>query len=405
MKLFSLGYCSDCGAVRVPHTLYKFLAWIDIFMDYLEDGFGLFGERMYPRFVHSGLDLYARPAFEFLAKNHLASFKSELDSRDNTRTRALFDGAKSAGVHLRQFRLFDFGDNGTFVAQKDGKEIVFAVMPRPRGFRSPSLNWMDDKGKLKIFLLSKNIPTADGGVARNADEALAIFERVGSPVIAKPFKTSRGLHTTLSINTKEELLRAFRIGQQVSPLVIIEKELQGIVHRVTLIGGKVSAVAIRDYPHVIGDGVSTVRELLEKENKDPRRDSVNFYPLAANDRADAQLKRQGLTWDSVPAKGAEVVVNDKVSRKHGTVTINIPNDAVHPDNIALFDRIGEVMGDPLIGVDFMIGDMRRSWKEQPGAGLIECNAMPYIDLHMYPYEGEAVDVGKTLWEYVFAHSS
>jgi D-alanine-D-alanine ligase-like ATP-grasp enzyme len=404
MKLFELPYCSDCGAVRVPHTLYKFLAWTDIFMGYLEDGFGLFGERMYPKFVQSGLDKYLRPTFEFFERMHLASFKSELDPRDNTRTRALFDGAKAAGVRLRQFRLFDFGDNGTFVAQKDGKEVVFAVMPRPRGFRSPSLNWMDDKGKLKVFLIAKNIPTAEGGVARNEKEALAIFEHIGPPVITKPFKTSRGLHTTLSIDTKDDLLRAFRIGQQVSPLVIVEKELQGIVHRVTLIGGKAVAVAIRDYPHVIGNGVSSVRELLEKENKDPRRNGVDFYPLDANDRADAQLKRQGLTWDSVPAKDAHVVLNDKVSRKHGTITINI-TEGIHPDNIALFERIAEVMGDPLIGVDFMIEDMRKSWKEQPGAGLIECNAMPYIDLHMYPYEGKVLNIGKDLWDYVFAHSS
>jgi len=404
MSLFELPYCSDCGAVRVPHSLYKFLAWTDIFIGYIDDHVGLFGERMYPKFQNAKFDLYLPPIFEFLAKMHLATIKSELDPRDNTRTRALFDGAKSAGVSLRQFRIFDVGDNGTFIAEKDGKQIVFAVMPRPRGFRSPSLNWMDDKGRLKKFLLAHGIPTAEGGVAQNEREAIAIFERVGAPVITKPFKTSRGLHTTLSIATKDELLRAFRVGKQVSPQVIVEKELQGIVHRVTLIGGKVSAVAIRDYPHVLGDGVSTVSQLVDTENSDPRRDEIDFFPIDMSERADKELKRQGLTRESIPTKGQRVVLNDKVSRKHGTITVNI-TDGVHPDNIELFEKIAKELGDPLIGVDFMIGDMRRSWKGQPGSGLIECNAMPYIDLHMYPYAGKAVDVGKDLWEYVFAHSS
>lgn len=404
MKVFQLPYCSECGEVRVPHTLYKFQAWGDLLLASVEDKLSQFGERTYPSFVDSGLDRYLRPLFELLAKWRLASFRSEFDPRDSIRTKALFDGAKATGVRLRQFRLFDIGENGTFVAEKDGKEIVFAVMPRPRGFRSPSLSWMDDKGKLKAFLRPRGIPIADGDVAKTAAQALEIFERIGPPVITKPHKTSRGLHTTIGIHTREELLRAFRITKQISPNVIVEKELQGIVHRVTLIGGKVAGIVERDYPHVVGDGVANVRELLEKENAEPYRDNFNFFRIDANDRADFQLQKQGLTWDSVPAKNQQVILNDKVSRRHGTLTIDV-TDEVHPENTALFEKIARELGDPLIGVDFMISSMQKSWKEQPCSGLIEVNAMPYIDLHLYPYKGKSREVAKDLWEYVFAHSS
>jgi cyanophycin synthetase len=103
-------------------------------------------------------------------------------------------------------------------------------------------------------------------------------------------------------------------------------------------------------------------------------------------------------------EGQQVILNDKVSRKHGTVIEDV-TDHIHPENIALFEHIARELGDPLIGMDFMIGDMRKSWKEQPGAGVIECNAMPYIDLHLYPYSGKSRNVAGDLWRYVFTHSS
>jgi D-alanine-D-alanine ligase-like ATP-grasp enzyme len=398
--MFEQSYCSDCGAVRVSHSLHKWQGVTDVFVSALEEKTSLL-KRLSAPFAGKGADAWLCSLFELLARVHLGTFSDMRGPYDSTRTEALFDGAKTSGVRLRKFTLLGAGGPEVFVAEKDDKKLVFSVMPRPKGFVSPSVEWMDDKGRLKEFLFSRGIPSAAGGMARTERQALEIFERIGPPVITKPRKTSRGIHTTIGINTKEELLRAFRICRQVSLHVIVEKELQGIVHRVTLVGFNVSAVAKRDYPSVISDGHSTVRELLIKENSDPRRDGRAFYKIEANDRADFQLKQQGLTWDSVPEAGSRVILNDKVSRKHGTVIEDL-TDQVHPENIALFERIARELGDPLIGMDFMIGDMRKPWHEQPGAGVIECNAMPYIDLHMYPYSGKSRNVASDLWNYVFS---
>ena len=403
-RWFTLPYCSDCGEARVPHALYKFQSRAEHLMEYVEIFFNKLGEKSYPRFIHLNLDHYVIIFFEWLAKMGLATLVFDTDPRDSIRTKSLFEGARTAGVDLRQFRIFNIGDNGTFIARKGGKELLFAVMPRPRNFVSPSLAWMDDKGLLKTFLMPRGIPTADGGVATTEAEALTIFDRIGPPVITKPYRTSRGIHTTLNIETRDGLRTAFHIAKQVTPYVIVEKELQGIVYRVTLIGGKVSGVVKRDYPLVLGDGQSTVRELLDVENENPLRDNFAFFKIAPNDRAEVQLKRQRLTWDSIPKINEHVILNDKVSRRHGTVTID-ETDETHPENNALFEKIAHELGDPLIGVDFMIGDMSRSWKEQPGSGLIECNAMPYIDLHHYPYKGKPRDVAKDLWDYVFSYHS
>ncbi len=400
-KLFALSYCSECGEARVPHLFYKVQAIVELGIDRMDSLFSDIGRRSFNSFAHMQFDQSVARILESLAQIRLGTMSDGFDPRDTIRTKSLFEGAEAAGVRLRQFRIFGIGDNGTFIAEKDGKTLVFAVMPRPRDFVSPSLNWMDDKGKLKQFLLPTGIPIAEGGVARTEKEALVIFERIGAPAITKPFRTSRGIHTTIGIQNVAEFKHAFNITKQVTPYVIVEQELQGIVHRVTLVGGKVSGVVKRDYPLVVADGILRVRELMDKENSDPRRDNFAFFKIAPNDRAETQLKRQGLTWDTVPEKGQRVILNDKVSRRHGTVTIDV-TDELHPENVLLFEKIAHVLGDPLIGVDFMIQDMARSWREQPGSGLLECNAMPYIDLHNYPYVGKSRDVAKDLWDYIFS---
>ena len=399
-----LSYCSECGEARVPHPLYKAQFYINPVMDALVRPLDRMTAALTRSFLRHDLDRYVLPICRTLARMRLGTLKDSLDPRDSIRTKSLFEGAAAAGVTLYEFRLFNFGEDGIFIARRGSMTLVFTTMPRPRLFRSPSLQWMDDKGILKPFLLAHSIPTAAGGVASTQRQARAIFDSIGPSVIVKPHKGTRGRHTTISIRTPEELAHAFAICKQISPYAIVEKELSGIVHRVTLIGGKPVAIIRRDYPHVIGDGVSTIEELLAKENTDPRRDDFAFYRIAHNERAEEALRKQSLAWSTIPAAGERVILNDKVSRLHGTVTVDV-TDGVHPDNLELFERIGTVMGDPLIGVDFMIGDMARPWTEQPGCGLVECNAMPYIDLHHYVYEGKARNVAKALWEYVFDYGS
>ena len=60
-----------------------------------------------------------------------------------------------------------------------------------------------------------------------------------------------------------------------------------------------------------------------------------------------------------------------------------------------------MLGDPIVGVDFMVTDMARSWKEQPDAGVIECNSMPFIDVHHRVVSGRQINVAELLWNEIF----
>jgi cyanophycin synthetase len=101
--------------------------------------------------------------------------------------------------------------------------------------------------------------------------------------------------------------------------------------------------------------------------------------------------------DTVPGKGERIVVNRKVSRSVGAAVRDV-TDATHPETAELLERIGRMLDASVVGIDFIIGDIERSWKEQKKCGVIECNSLPFIDLHHYPLEGKPRDVGGMIWK-------
>lgn len=403
--LFKLAYCEECGEAPVPHRIEKFSQTLDDIMMRTDvtKGVFIFFEKRVTRAALGLIPISAIEAFlNGMTRIGLMTKREAAVPADNTRTLALYEGAEEKNVRLAQYLIGKLPIG--FIAEKmDGskRKVAFTVIPRPHGFVSPSLDWMDDKGILKQKMQEGGIPHAEGGTARTWKEAKALWESMRRvPVIIKPHRGSRGRHTTLDIRTEEELRRGFDIGMQITTEVVIERYLHGTVHRVTLVGGEPVAIARREYPHVVGDGVHTVDRLIDIENENPRRNGVHFKKLDKHHRVDAALKKQDLTHESIPAQGRVVVINDKNSRLHGTVTEDV-TDTVHPDNIALFKRFAAQLGDPIVGVDFMIDDMRRPWTDQPDAGVLECNAMPFIDVHHQVISGRTINVAAYLWDVIF----
>ena len=110
-----------------------------------------------------------------------------------------------------------------------------------------------------------------------------------------------------------------------------------------------------------------------------------------------------MTLDSVPKKGELVTLNQKVSRGIGASTTDL-TDEIHPENKRLLEKIGALLKDPLVGVDFIMRDVRVPWQEQSRSGVIECNSLPFIDLHHYPLNGEPRNVASALWDLIFPAS-
>lgn len=393
--------CPDCGEYPVNHAA----QWVAVLLETASiPFFAPLDALMYrakPRLQAVPFDRLALSALRALTFLRLGTMKTKVDERDSHRNQLLWEASEKRGVAMHHFRLLDRNDGVNFFVARVGKDVrAFEGLPKPKRTQAPSVAWMDDKGILKKKLTAAGIPMAKGRACRTFAQAQKTMHEVGTPVITKPSIGSRARHATLHITNEAELERGFAIAKQVSPWAIVEQELQGDLFRVTLVNGKVAAIVRREPPRVTGDGEHTVRELVQTENKDPRRDGRTFHKIVTNELADHELARQKLSWESVPKKGAIVTLHSYISRFYGGATADF-TEHVHPENTALFEHIGRVLDDSLVGIDFIIGDMERSWREQKLCGVIECNSLPNIDLHHDVLYGKNRDIAGLLIELTF----
>ena len=388
--------CPDCGEYPVNHRSEWLSAIFDTIVPAIATPFNKTAEALKPKSLYYSFDGLALPFFRVLAFLRAGSIKTDVDEFDSGRNRWLWDSAKRRGIELYQFRVLG-RPNGTdfFVAKANGTTVAFEGLPRPDRGPSKSLDWMDNKAILKKKFTRAGIPMARGRACRTFAQALATMREVSESgtiaVITKPHIGSRSRHSTVGIRTPVELRAGFNKAKQLSPWVIVEQELQGYLFRVLLVGGEVAGIIRREQAHVVGDGKHSIRELAITENRNPRRNGPTFHQLPLDGELD---------WDRIPARGETVILNAHISRFYGGSTSDF-TDRVHPDNVALFKHIAAVLGDSLVGVDFIMQDMEKSWRDQKLCGVIECNSLPNIDLHHDVLYGESRDIGGLLLDIAF----
>jgi len=391
-------HCKDCEPAQEIHII----AYLSVVFGWLDQPlFGLM-ELVFKNTAEAISDRISLPFFKLMNFLKLGYFSDAPDEHDTYRTKCFWEEAKRRGIKMREFHLGPIRDG--FVAEYKGKTIIFDGLPRPGFKESAALEWMDNKGIMKKKFLKEGLPVARGGVAFTKRKALKIFNEIAKPVITKPNLGSRSRHTMIHINTPEDLMIGFKKAKKLSPLVVIEEELRGYLFRGTLVGEKLVGVVKRDQPEVTGDGVHTLRQLMEEENKRPERNGPIFHKIIVDKETEIELKRENITMDDIPEKGKVVTFSQKTSRGCGGTTTEM-TDVIHPDNKEMLEHVGRFLNDPLVGVDFIIEDVTKSWREEQHCGIIECNSLPFIDLHHYVMFGKPNNVAGKLWDLVLPESA
>jgi cyanophycin synthetase len=259
-----------------------------------------------------------------------------------------------------------------------------------------------DKDLTKTLLAQAGVPAPRGAVVHSAEEALAEARRLFGPVVVKPLDGNHGRGVSTNLTEPESIRAAFDAAAKISRRVVVEQFFQGNDHRLLVVGGELVAVAERVPAHVVGDGVQSIRELVDEVNKDPRRGEGHETVLTRiriDPLVEGLLASYDMTPDSIPEAGRTVYLRDTANLSTGGTALD-RTDEIHPDNACIAVRAAMTLGLDIAGVDFVTPDITRSAREN-GGGVVEVNAAPGFRMHLQPTAGRPRQVAPAVLRMLF----
>lgn len=259
-----------------------------------------------------------------------------------------------------------------------------------------------NKHLTKLRLSEAGIPVPRGDIAYTYRSAAAAASAIGWPVVLKPFDANQGKGVFTNITSFGELEAAFNAAAGYSHAVIVEKHIPGKDYRLLVVGGKMVAAAERRAPVVTGDGIHSIRELVDIENRNPLRGADHEKPLTViklDDMSRQVLAKSGYTEDTIPQAGEKIQLRYNGNLSTGG-TARDCTDEVHPYNAELAVKAAELMELDIAGIDITCTDISLPLKDGNGA-LIEVNAAPGLRMHIYPTEGKSRNVAGDILEYLY----
>jgi cyanophycin synthetase len=325
-----------------------------------------------------------------LARNDLIDIDEKLEdlylvsnaSNLGPSTQAIYDEARRRHIPVRRL-----GEN-SLLQLGYGKQMRFIEASLPDNTSSIAVDVAKNKQLVKNLLKENNIPVPKGGIVDSEDAAVVLAEEIGYPVVIKPFDANQGRGVSVNVTDENSLRAAYRRAYSLSERVMVEKHIRGKDYRILVVGNKVSAAARRIPPYVIGDGIHSIAELTEEENRSTRRGTGHEKPLT-NIIIDAVAKellaRLGLSEKDIPPDGELVYLRENGNLSTGGSASDCTTD-IHPVNKELAIKAAKIIGLDVAGIDMVADNISQPLTSSNGA-IIEVNAAPGLRMHLYPAEG------------------
>ena len=259
-----------------------------------------------------------------------------------------------------------------------------------------------DKEETNQILTDLGLPVPRQELVRTTKAALRAAERMGFPVVVKPLNANHGRGVSLNLMDRESVEVATAKAKEHSRSILVEKMITGFDHRMLVVDGELIAVAKRVPGHVIGDGKSTISELIDIVNQDPRRGIGHekvLTRLEVDHQANRLLAEAGYTTETVLPENERFFLRSTGNLSTGGTAIDLTDD-VHPDNREMAMRAAKAIGLDVAGVDFITPDITRSYRDIGGA-ICEINAAPGFRMHVAPTEGKPRDVAGPVIDMLF----
>ena len=239
------------------------------------------------------------------------------------------------------------------------------------------------------LLKKSGLPGAEHVTVKTWEDTLAAAHELGYPVVVKPYDRDNGQGVYAGITNDQDLKAAYTEVTEIVSEFLVERHFDGVGHRFTIHNNQVITITQKHPATVVGDGINTVKYLIENHQSEARRIKrpdndepfvvigINHVQMTIDDEVKGMLAQQNVTVDSVLKTGESIQLRRRNNASAGGLTRAIDQATVHPDNKALCLRAARILDLDIAGVDLITPDVTRSWLEV-GALICEVNAIPQI---------------------------
>ena len=260
-----------------------------------------------------------------------------------------------------------------------------------------------DKKFTKKLIEEMGVLVPKGRTVSDAEDAVAAAREVGLPVVVKPQDGDYGNGVTMRITTEAEVRTAYDEARKWSEGVLVEHHVTGHLFRLLVIGGRLIAAVRREPWFVVGDGASTLLELIELANFDSRRgaDYVSPFLQVQRETGEMPMLTEDLrAHDWVPSAAETVLLKHDIYLRNGGIHLD-QTEIVHPEVARMAIDAAAVVGLDIAGLDVIATDLTKSPHEQDFV-VLEVNAEPAVILHMDPICQPPRPVGEAIVDSLFA---
>lgn len=243
------------------------------------------------------------------------------------------------------------------------------------------------------FLRQAGIPTSEQYRIKTLEGLQEVFTQV-KDIVVKPADSKGGNGVTM-LPSNEELQLAFEFAKKYSNTIIVERYIPGENYRFLVLDDKVLSIVHRDPPFIIGDGVSTIRSLVEDKNLIEQQKGVPSIKFSAETLR--VLKHQNITPKTVPTTGQKVFVRLTGNLSKGATARDI-TDLVPEKHKKVAIAGAKALGLRFAGVDIICQDI---YSDSTQSYIIEINATPGLKMHYFEEIGQKRNVAEAIIDAIY----
>lgn len=262
----------------------------------------------------------------------------------------------------------------------------------------------------KDLLKNQGIEVPSGGITDNMHELYKIIDEIGFPIVIKPCNGNHGNGCTINIKSTNNLLKSFQLAQEYNKndekKIIVEKYIEGDSYRILIINNNV--VACCKYSteiisnNIIGDGVSTIFELIENiqsyklfeiyyQNLDKENLIIEKDRYQAEPHIIKYLNNYNYSYNTILKNNEKIIIERKFEK-----FIDIDINSINKDIINKCRLSSRIINLDICGIDIILKNISKPLTKDNGA-ILELNAGPDISIH----KNSKISIGEKIINYIF----